>query len=245
MGADTTPKLTALSKALAFKLNDSVATGNSDGMLYPSAKRLDYLNRAYGRLRRTIVALDPMLAEKVFKNIYKLYPQLTVSTAKVSLTDKQIINDIHDIYITDATMTAGKAKPVHKLKPSNYLDAKNGQSTNYYNPDETTDGFFYTVMGDEILLLPSDIPDTAKVDILADVSFEEYAQSVSANAVDMFIPNEYKDMFLCMAAAEAMYDDGEQKSLGKAQAYENFITAQINLIIAKKQSQELKGNKED
>jgi hypothetical protein len=243
--ADTTPKITALSKALAFKLNDNVATGNSDGALYPSAKRLDYLNRAYGRLRRTLVALDPELAEKVFKNIYKLYSQLPVAAAKVSLTDKQIINKIHDLYITDATMTQGKAKPVHSIKPSNYLDAKNGQNTNYYNPDESVDGFFYTVMGDEILLLPVDIPETAKVDLLADVSFEEYSQSVSIGAVDMFIPNEYKDMFLCMAAAEAMYDDGEQKSLQKAQAYENFITNQINLIIARKQSEDIKGNKAD
>lgn len=232
-----TPKLTAYSKALSYKLNDNVETGNSDGEKFTAQLRLDYLNRALGRFRRTLISIDEGLANRVFKNLFKIYDNQTITANKVALPATEELTDIHNLYIQPTGETE-KYYQCHRLSPMNYLEAKNGSLDDFYKPSTTEHKYFYSLINREVVILSEEANLTGKAEFMATSSFNNFTYDGTG---DLIIPNEYIDLFLSMASAEAMYDLGDQQSLNKATSYENYINAQISIIAQKKQYEDVKG----
>lgn len=231
-----TDNLIKYSKALSYKLNDNAESGNSDGPKFTAQLRLDYINRAIGRFRRTLIAIDEDLANRVFKNLFKIYSNQTVTANKVALPTTEEITDIHSFYVQPTGDT--NYYQCHRLTPQNYLEAKNGSLDDFYKPSTAGHKYFYSLVDREIVILSEEVSLGGKAEFIANASFNNFTYNGTS---DLIIPNEYIDLFLSMASAEAMYDLGDTQSLNKATNYENYINAQLSIIMQKKQYQDIKG----
>src|SRR4030067_1907264 len=65
-----TPILNIVSKDLAYKLQDPVTSGTTNGLRLSAAERFRYILRSYRRLLRIVTMVHPSLIQKLFQNYY-------------------------------------------------------------------------------------------------------------------------------------------------------------------------------
>lgn len=226
-----TPNLIRYSKLLSYKLGDPVALGTEDADLFSAELRLNYLSRAYGRLMRMMEAVSKETISRIFPDYYKTIEGQSVET--VSLTSLNAF-DIFDVYMKDDNQD--EYYQANYIQPENYFRVKYGDSTEYYLPSEADNRFYYTIIDGTIKFLPT-LGSKWRVDVLYKVN---PAQLEYNGTVDIIIPHNFVDMLMTLAAEEAMYDLGDERSLAKAQVYAADIMRQLEIIIRKAQKEEYK-----
>jgi len=242
-----TPILEKLSKDLSFKIFDPVSFGNYDGRIYTKELRLSYINRAYGKLVRTLEIIHPNIT-KVFKNYYtivnagnlnKFSSGITTTEGKGNTYELTNPYDVYDVYYypTSSKTTMERAD---YIDPDNFLPTKLGLNDLY---KATDDNRKWSMIDNKVILLPEGgTSEYYSVTLFCRNYFPEFDQNDSESSVDISIPNDYKDILITMAAIEAMSDKGQQN---KYQLYTQTLNTQLQLIAQSKSnaSIEEKGQK--
>jgi len=241
-----TPILNKLSKDLSFKIFDPVTDGKDDGRVFSKELRLAYINRAYGKLVRTLEIIHPKII-KVFKDYFVVIEPNGDGNLTETAVEGQIAPaghgnvatlehpyDIYDVYYRaseDAQLERADA-----LDPDNFLPTKLGLNDLYI---ATYDNRKWFLIDNQVRLLPdSGSSEYWGVQFFARNYFPEFNQD-DVDSKDIAIPNDYKDILITMAAIEAMSDRGMS---GKYQLYTATLNTQLQLIAQDKANSVLSTN---
>lgn len=218
------PNLIQLSEDLAYKLQDPVATGQTNGERWTADGRLGYLRRAYRRLYRTLAQLYPELMHTVFKNYYKI---ATVTTASSGTYDVSSYDEVFEVFVKFPTDEEWNRATY--ISPEEYISTYTGYS-DFYNPDYNSSTFYWSILEDNIQVLP-------QLEYSMFFSFrDDIAASLSYTGdTDIDIPSEYWDLILSLAAAEAYMDIGQ---VDMVNLYKADVNEQLQLLAADKQRKE-------
>jgi hypothetical protein len=227
-----TPILNKLSKDLSFKIFDPVTDGKDDGRVYTKELRLSYINRAYGKLVRTLEVIHPKIT-KVFKDYYQVIQLgdldltsdgLTVPAGKGNAKILLFPWEVFDVYYKPNNQDGTGLERADALDPDNFLPTKLGLNDLYV---ATLDNRKWSMIDNQIQLLPLEGgAEYYDVTIFVRNYFPEFNQD-DTNSADLDIPNDYKDILITMAAIEAMSDRGLS---GKYQLYTATLNSQLQLI---------------
>ncbi len=232
-----TPVLDKLSKDLSFKIFDPVSNGNDDGRVFSKALRLSYINRAYGKLIRTLEVIHPKIT-KVFKDYYQIveagdltdYQEGGVGNSgdgNVYTLDKPY--DVYDVYYCPSDEAGLDMKRADYVDPDNFLPTQLGLNDLY---SASVENRKWSIIDSKVVLLPAQGSSKYfNVKLFCRNYFPEFVHAgdeTPANpAVEIAIPNDYKDILITMAAIEAMSDRGMS---GKYQLYTATLNGQLQLI---------------
>lgn len=235
----TTPFLDELSKALAYKIFDPVNSGTSDGNIFTKEHRLGYINRAYGKLVRTLEIIHPRVTE-VIKDYFILSGEISgVPFKQLGYYELPFPCDVKDLFYHDAPYFAQDNvwARADYIDPANYESAKLGLNI-HYQPSQTYR--VWTLINKKIYMLPvaeEEVIEYTRIKYFAKNSFPNFDHSTGTGARDLFLSNDYMDILILMAAIEAMADKGEQV---KYQLYTATLNAQLQLIDASKKMKDIK-----
>lgn len=224
-----TPILNAVSKDLAYKLQDPVTAGTTDGERLTADERLVYITRAYRRLLRLVTMLYPALIEKLFQLYYETGVGTTDSSGEF---DASTFAEVYTVYCKqpgDENYVKAEFIPADV-----YLDVKNGYN-DFYTPDINTDRYYWSNIGGKIKLLP---PLTLNLE-LADRANTAY--NIETNGYggdyDLDIPTEHTDLLLSFAAVEAYMDIGQTDMV---QMFLTDASNQLQILAGIKKEKETK-----
>ncbi len=228
-----TPILNSVSKDLAYKLQDPVSAGTSNGVRLSADERLRYILRAYRRLLRTITMLYPVLIQKLFQSYYVSTTGTTDSTGQITTLGFAEVFDVYckepsdEVYFKATFVT-----------PDVYYDIETGQNS-FYVPDLNTDRYYWTRISNDVLILPA-VQLSYKIMYRADVALQVENGDYDG-AYDLDVPTEHLDLILSFAAAEAYTDIGQ---INMVQAYQSDVNAQLSLLASLYQKKEKNDDKE-
>lgn len=230
-----TPVLNTVSKDLAYKLQDPVASGTTDGLRLSAAERFRYIIRSYRRLQRLVTLLYPTLIEKIFQSWYYNTTGTTTSSGVINtLTGVAEVLDVYAKRPTDEEYFRAVF-----ITPDKYLDVETEQNS-FYAPNINTDSYYWSREGDDVRLLP---PTTLSYKLM--YRTDEAAAIESAGqggAYDITIKSEFLDLILALACAEAYMDIGQYDA---AQAYKMDAQEQLAIIAGDAQKREVKDTDEN
>jgi hypothetical protein len=219
-----TPILNQVSKDLADKLQDPVASGSTSGVRVTAEKRLYYIIQGYRQLLRFITLLYPELITKIFTEYYSIAEETTDDSG---LLFASAYADVHQVYAKEPNdETYIKAEFVEQ---NIFQDVKLGQNK-FYLPDLNTKNYFWSLIANKIVMAP----DTKYK--LSISGRKEIATSLTYNgATDLDIPLSFEDIILNMSASQAYLDLGQPElSAGYKQAAQD----EIKVLVAGKQEKE-------
>ena len=219
-----TPVLNKISKDLSYKIFDPVSSGADDGHTFSRELRLAYINRAYGKLIRTLEIIHPKIT-KVFKDYYKFIELSETDTGTFPLEQGYDVFQVY--YKTEEDNGPYKA---NYLDPANYMTAKLGINS-FYEPTQTDR--YWTIIDNSVMLLPNNV-EYLDVTAFCRSNFPGFEYEGST---DIKIPGDYEDLLITMAALEAMSDKGE---VTKYELYTRTLTAQLALIAESKRMESIK-----
>ena len=214
-----TPILEQISKDLAYKLQDPVGAGTTNGVRLSADERLRYITRAYRRLLRMVTRLFPGLIERLFNSYYN---NATLTSNGSGVISNFTYAEIFDAYVKDPNEES-YTKAVY-ISPIDFLDVKTGQNK-FYEPDLDQKRFFWTRQGTDVLLLPPITLDcwfTYRQNIAAILEDDGYG-----GVTDIDVPTEHTDLLLSLACAEAYLDIGQPELVT---AYKNDAAEQLMLL---------------
>ena len=249
-----TPRFNKYIKDLGFKLRDPVSQkdGLADG-LFSLDQKTEYLNRGYSSLKRKLssILLKP---EKVFPDYYNSVVKVIdetegtlLSSLVLALSDvfkDQYLFEPKDIYaylyaseIPDGmTEIDGPADAsgvpnvvavqIGEINPENYFGTK-FNANDIYAPNDDNWTYFFSVIDGNLVFAAGTTKKVWKLEMFV-VNYTKEFQS-SGNA-DLYLPRTYNDLFLTIAAYEAMIDKGDQQSVQKASLYAGYIKNELTLI---------------
>jgi len=224
-----TPILNSVSKDLAYKLQDPVASGLTSGQRLSAAERLRYIIRGYRRLQRMVTMLYPSLIQRLFQNYYTSSTGTSDANGVVgTLTYPAEFLSVYCKQPTDEDMNRALF-----IAPLDYLDVKTGQNS-FYQPNLNTNQYYWTRRNDDVQLLP---PTTLAWEILWRVDTAAAVEATGqGGANDLDVPTEYLDLLLSIACAEAYLDIGQ---VDAAAAYKQDVGEQLSLLagLTKKKEQ--------
>lgn len=215
-----TPVLDQVSIDLAYKLQDPVVSGLSNGVRLSAGERFRYIIRAYRRLLRAITILYPDLIQKIYHDFYKPATGTTNSIGQITtLTDWSEVFEVFVKEPTDENYTKA-----YFISPEDFAKVEYGINT-FYRGDLNTNKYYWTRRSDNIHIVPMVSldykviyrPDTAAI-------IEGTGQG---GAIDLDIATEYLDLLLSFASAEAYLDIGQGNVAG---AYKQDVNEQLSLL---------------
>ncbi len=225
-----TPILDRISQDLAYKLQDPVTSGSSNGVRISAAERFRYIIRAYRRLLRMVMVLYPNLIQKIFHDFYTEASGTTSSTGRITT----LINwsEVFEVFVKEPTDE--DYVRANFVSPEDYLKVKQEENA-FYVPSLNDNLYFWTRRSDDIYLLPTVIlswimtyrPDTAKI-------IEDAGQG---GATDIDIATEYQDLLLSLACAEAYLDINQVDAV---KAYKQDVVEQLSLMANMSKEKEIK-----
>jgi len=231
-----TPNFDKLSKDLSFKIFDPVSVGTYDGRVYTKELRASYLNRAYGKMIRTLEVIHPKIT-KVFKDYFQVFvagdliysdsePPIKGNAGDGNSYTLPEPYDIYDVYYKASKEAWQKLQRADYLDPDNFLPTKLGLNDLYV---ATEDNRKWSLINNKVVLLPEGSSTKYfEVTLFCRNYFPEFNQdSTDPNNKDISIPNDYYDILITMAAIEAMSDKGQQ---AKYQLYTATLNGQLQLI---------------
>jgi hypothetical protein len=235
------------SKQLAIKLRDPVDDGRADGQTYFSEFRFGYLTRGFGKLIRNLECLD-LDIEYVFPQLYSIKSKFfnekqefvdiksnsaeeyTINNKSIPL-DKLIGNPAFKIYKAIAkSFDNKKSFRGRETAINNAFDVLFGLGSEHYN---TTDenSFIYYISGGRVNFVSNDKIKVGSVNMLIKTPLPKFSPD---STMDLVIPVEYEDIFLSLAALEAVIDIG---NVNGAQLYRADINSELKLLALKKDIQ--------
>ena len=221
------PNLIQLSLDLAYKLQDPVATGQTDGERWNADGRLGYLRRAYRRLLRTLTQLYPELTSDMFKSHIKISSSDTTNSSGIfSIASLDYVYEVFCKFPTDEEWNRAE-----KISPKDYISTYTGYS-DFYTPDYNASTFYWRIINDSIYLSPGmeyDMFYSYRDDVASSMSY------TADNDID--VPSTYWDLILSLAASEAYMDVGE---IGMVNLYKGDVNEQLQLLATDKQMKEEK-----
>lgn len=259
-----TPIKDSLNVKLSYKLGSGVSTATSDGEGgFSAILRNDYLIRAYGRLMRTLGAYVKDLAD-IFPSMYKFVGKtsLVKADAVTPLSLTTLIADggidltannlsaVEEIYFATSLASGGDATKkwvnCSKQYPENYMATKFATNAEYKpNSILGSEVFYYSIINGKIVFVfnaaGGEYAEVGRVLSDIQIFMKNDTTEIASATKDIMIPSQYHDLLLTMAALEAMYDQGDQVSLNKAQIYASDIDRQVNILRDVRQM-ELNGN---
>lgn len=225
-----TPILNIISKDLAYKLQDPVSSGITNGVRLSAAERLRYILRSYRRLLRIVTLLYPGLIQKLFQNFYTS----TTGTSDISgvvsnLTYPAEVLSVYCKRPTDEVLIKAEF-----VSPRDYLDVKTGQNA-FFSPDINTNQYYWTRRQDDVQLLPA-------VQLTWEILWrQDLAQALEdggyGGTYDIDIPTEHLDLILSFACAEAYMDIAQYDA---ASAFKQDANEQLALLAGEAQKREVK-----
>lgn len=230
-----------LDYSLSLKLGDPITIAtNNDGMVFSAIDRLNYMQRAYSRLIRTLSKLmnikTPLFAQS--KSVHKIDTDKFGDLGRIMSTGKDIklyiedtdplkqsaIEDVYEILLTIRENTKSEYTSFATfITPDKFLSVRAGKSDSY-TPSLTSKKFYYTFLSNAIQLLP--VLNTPNKYTSIEIVYRTDTPVLLWDSI-IAIPNEYIDLLLAMAANEAMQDIGRQD---KVQLYTNDIIGQLNIL---------------
>ncbi len=238
------------SKQLAIKLRDPVDSGGSDGEVFHAEYRFGYLTRGFGKLIRNLesIGYDVEYIYPQFYNILDRYFQPTEGSTQWLLTDdgttsplvEQTLDGLQislnelitaipvfQPYKIIAKGTAGNNAPaIYRGRPtkiSNAFEALHGLSTEHYDKTKLTDSFFFYIANGKINI----VGPSKKITSLHFLLRNPLPHFASDSGSDLVIPTEFEDLFLSLAALEAVTDTGKQDRVA---LYRGEISNEIQLL---------------
>lgn len=216
-----TPILDQVSIDLAYKLQDPVSTGSSNGIRLSAGERFRYIIRAYRRLLRMTMVLYPDLMQKMFHDFYAEKTGTSNTSGVISLSSTNW-SEIFEVFCKEpADEDYVRA---NFISPEDYLKVKLEENA-FFTPSLNTDQYFWTRRSSDVHLLPTvqlSYQLTYRPDKAKDV--EDGGQG---GVTDIDISTEYLDMLLSLASAEAYMDIGQ---LDLVNAYNQDAAGQLGLL---------------
>jgi len=237
-----TPRLNKYVKDLGYKLRDPVTKENglADGKLFFLDAKIDYLNRAYASLKRKLgsILLQP---EKVFPDYYvmavkdygddtnpDLLSDLELELVDVFAGSEYLFSPI-DVYAklsTTGLVADGVKYQIGWIDPENFFSTKFNANP-AYAPNDDNKKYFYTIINGKMVFAAGDTMYVHYLDLFVVNYTKEYS---SGGSNDMILPRDYNDLFLTLAAYEAMIDKGDQQAIQKATLYAGYVKGELELI---------------
>jgi len=237
-----TPNLNQLSKDLSFKVFDPVSAGTDDGRRFTKELRLQYLNRGYGKMIRILEIIHPKIV-KVFKNYYipisagdlnKDANGNDVADGSGTVYELPQPYDVFDAYYLgeeDPELTHDRAD---WLDPDNFYPAKFGLNDHYVI---SASNRMWTLIDNKVMFLPDTGVSYYNVILFCRNYFPQFRHN---EGEDIFIPNDYWDILITLAAIEAMSDTGNTT---KYNLYVATLNGQLQLIASNKKEVDQRGTK--
>jgi hypothetical protein len=227
-----TPIIDALSKDLAYKLQDPVTSGTANGARISAAERFRYILRGYRRLVRVVTLLYPTLANRLLK---KQFLVDSGDTNGLGIYPLGVYNQEAEIFEVLAKEPAQEtyARATYVL-PEDW-NSVTGSINIFYIPDLNTRSYFWTLMDNKIRLSPPasyNLQISMRLDRAA--SIETGGQG---GTYDIDLPTEQLDLILAAAATEAYLDIG-QPDLANANLSD--FMSQLQLLTANTQEDKAK-----
>ena len=208
---------------LSVKVGDP-REDNGDGNLFHAIDRLKYLKRAYGKMLR--------LLDLSMRNYKPEFASPTVIFEKdldkveidKGITFSTRFRKIHEIVVKYFIGDEGTWLQFTHLDPNHYLKAKYGlDEVNKPSLEEGKENVFYSIIDNKIYLLPES-SGYKEINAIGIADFDEFA--INGN---LPITNDYVDLFISLAAAEAMSDLPHPQ---KVQLYRQEIVDQVSVLAA-------------
>jgi len=230
-----TPILNTVSKDLAYKLQDPVASGTTKGLRLSAAERFRYVLRSYRRLLRIVTMLYPGLIQKLFQNYYTS----TTGTSDISGVVSTITLPAEFLSVYCKRPTDEDYSKAEFVSPRDYLDVKTGQNA-FYSPSINTSQYYWTRRNDDVQLLP-------QVQLAWEILWRQdraaaMESSGQGGDYDLDVPTEHLDLLLSFACAEAYMDIGQYDA---ASAYKQDAQEQLAILAGEAQKREVKDTDEE
>lgn len=218
-----------LDTTLSLKLGDPV-TDNGDGAIFHWDMRVKYLERAYGRLLRTLPKLmrakTPLFAQSRQVASKTLTETTEKSGTNINLIDSDknniVIDEVTELYTTSTGEGKTHTKKATFIDSDKYLSVLNGENT-LYTP--SVDKPYYTFLDNAIYLLPV-FPNDDFIYSKISLVFKQDSIKFTETTV-VPIPNEYVDLLIINAANEGMQDLARAD---KVQLYTGDINNQLSIL---------------
>lgn len=249
--AISTPNLERFSVELSYKLRDIVSGAQEDGELFSSEQRITYLSRAYASMKKKLASVKKDI-ETIFPDFFdittlyfnevsgeiQIVPDPVESATYPNLSDLQI-NLTGDIIagktvfkpidlFAEVKLTTGNASFVttrlDRINPENYF-ATLFNVNPYYTANDENLAYFWSTLNRK-LRFAGGTAVIKSLQLFYPTPTEKFIINTSS---DIVIQQEYAELFLSVAAYEAMLDLGDDKALNKAKMYNGEIMTQIKL----------------
>jgi hypothetical protein len=260
----TKTNLLAYSVSLSRKLRAEVSDGTEDRAPFTSEMRLDFIEKAYGRLRLIVETVAPDLLQLIFPDIYKradlvahtngeitlnnvfdivrAYLMIPPTVTSLTMQGTDQVLTVSDLNLAEVTVS-GTVYSLFKINPvfeKSYYDLIAGELSEYYDPAKK---YYRAIIERKMVIHP--VPNTnCRIRYLYRQPAHEF-NLLDNDDTDLYIPREYKSLLLTLAAQEACYDDGSDTLLIKAERYDKEIDRETSLLKFKQDRIEKIGRKED
>ena len=225
-----TPILDQASIDLAYKLQDPVSAGSSDGTRLSADERFRYLIRAYRRLMRMITVLYPDLMAKISHSFYETASGTSTSGGVISHT---AFSEVYEIFCKEPSDE--DYVRANFIVPEDFLKVFYEENA-FFTPNLNTDQYFWTrKSNNQLLLMP-----TVTLQWVSSYR-KDTAALVEAGgqggSQDLELGTEYLDLLLSLAAAEAYMDINQGDAVNN---YRQDVNEQLALLANLSMKQETK-----
>lgn len=233
-----TPNIIEASLFLSRMIHDPVAVGTDKGLIYTAQQRLDYMNRGYWSMMKSL--------EAVHKDMSFIFPDYVDTTEIIYVADQGRISldqlklgtyyEIYDVYYQAPD---NPLKRAIKIAPENYYSIDLGVNQVYpkplTDPTQKDDPLHYynraywTILKGSVRMMPS-VVDAEYMRVII-VHKKDFVTFQYNEGEDINLAKNYYDLFLFYAAREAYVDDG---NMAKYQIASAQIGEQLKMIGAVK-----------
>jgi len=220
-----TPNLIQLSQDLAYKLQDPAGSGTLPGERWTADGRLGYITRAYRRFYRILTQLYPELTFMVFKSNYKVRSTDTTDTS--GTFDVSAYEEIYEVFCKMPTDEEWNRATY--ITPKDYVSTFTGYS-DFYTPDYNSSTFYWSVISNNISILPQ-----IQYSIFYSYREDDSSDFVYNTGTDLVMDPTFWDILLSLAAAEAYMDIGQMDMVNM---YKADVSEQLQVLAVDKQQKE-------
>lgn len=217
-----TPILLQVSKDLAYKLQDPVSSGTTNGQRITAAERLNYILRGYRRLLRIVTMLYPDLINKMFQSYYRIATATTSATGTLT-TSTVDFTEIFEVFAKEPSDE--DYTKCNWITADNFEQVDSGQNA-FYSPNLNTKSYYWTIINNVLTISPStqyNVKLTYRPNMVKEVEDSGYNGDY-----DLDVPTEHTDLLLSLSAAEAYLDIGQGDMVN---AYKSDVTEQLRILV--------------
>lgn len=225
-----TPILDQASIDLAYKLQDPVSTGSSNGTRLSANERFRYIIRGYRRLMRMITILYPDLMAKISHSFYNT---ASGTSSAAGVVTHVAYSEIYEIFCKEPSDE--DYVRANFIVPEDFLKVWYEENS-FFKPDLNTDQYYWTRRSNTTLLVMPAVTLNWVSSYRKDTAALVEAGG-QGGSQDLEIGTEYLDLLLSLAAAEAYLDINQGDAVN---AYRQDVNEQLALLATMSNKQESK-----